>query len=180
MAEPTNGMRLWGKNPWVNWAKPKNSKEAKIRPANVGQALYNPSPSSTAETLQREMEPIEAVYSNLPVTPVLPGMKMSPLFPGMTLSHTGLPQLQRYQITSAVSLLELYCGLHNLPPPQYSLYSLPDERGNLWPVYEVVMPLTHSRFLPHRFCARLDDALNALWNLDPVFARDWPHITSVD
>ncbi|XP_077565553.1 uncharacterized protein LOC144181117 isoform X2 [Stigmatopora nigra] len=136
MAEPTNGMRLWGKNPWVNWAKPKNSKEAKIRPANVGQALYNPSPSSTAETLQREMEPIEAVYSNLPVTPVLPGMKMSPLFPGMTLSHTGLPQLQRYQITSAVSLLELYCGLHNLPPPQYSLYSLPDERGNLWPVYE--------------------------------------------
>ncbi|XP_077566101.1 putative RNA-binding protein 46 [Stigmatopora nigra] len=109
---------------------------------------------------------------------------MFPLFPGMTLSYTGLPQLQHDQITSAVSLLELYCGLHNVPPPQYSLYSLPDQRRNLWPVYEVVMPLTHSSFLPHRLCARLDDAkqmatLNALWNLDPVFARDWPHITSV-
>ncbi|XP_077592716.1 putative RNA-binding protein 46 [Stigmatopora nigra] len=207
------GMRLWGKTLWVNWAKPNDRKEAEIPQANVGQALYNPSPSSTAETLQREeMEPVGAgamggnygttigghivegvdstnppsfqwtfrpisgpAYGNLPVTSVLPVM---------TKSYTWLAQLQRDQITSAVSLLELYCGLHNLPPPQYNLYSLPDQGGKLWLVYEVVMLLTHSSFLPRRLCARLDDAkkmaaLNALWNLDSVFAREWPHITSL-
>ncbi|XP_077567906.1 uncharacterized protein LOC144192936 [Stigmatopora nigra] len=128
------------------------------------QALYNPSPSSTAETLQREeMEPVGAgavggnygttigghivegvdstnppsfqwtfrpisgpAYGNLPVTSVLPVM---------TKSYTWLAQLQPDQITSAVSLLELYCGLHSLPPPQYNFYSLPDQGGKLWLVY---------------------------------------------
>ncbi|XP_077451442.1 uncharacterized protein LOC144075006 [Stigmatopora argus] len=62
---------------------------------------------------------------------------VTPLRPGMISSYTtGLPQLQRGQITSAVSLLELYCGLHNLPPPQYNLFSLLDQGGKLWLVYE--------------------------------------------
>ncbi|XP_077565535.1 putative RNA-binding protein 46 [Stigmatopora nigra] len=207
------GMRLWGKNRWVNWPKPNYRKEAQIPKANVGQALYNPSPSLTAKTLQREeMEPIgagavggnygttigghirEGVDSTNPPSPqwsfrpisgpVYSNHPVTPLFPGMKISYTGLPQLQRDQITSAVSLLELYCGLHNLPPPQYNLYSLLDPRGNLWLVYQVVMPLTSNRILPAFLCGWLDDAkniaaLNTLWSLDPAFARDWPHITSL-
>ncbi|XP_077450297.1 putative RNA-binding protein 46 isoform X4 [Stigmatopora argus] len=167
------GRRLWGKTVWVNWAKSNDRKKAQIPQANVGQALHNPSPSSTAET---EMEPVGAAYGNQLVTPLLPGMISS--------YTTGLPQLQCGQITSAVSLLELYCGLHNLPPPQYNLFSLLDQGGKPWLVYEVVMALTHSSFLPRHLCARLDDAkqmaaLNALWMLDPSFARDWPDITSL-
>ncbi|XP_077565935.1 uncharacterized protein LOC144181388 isoform X2 [Stigmatopora nigra] len=202
-----SGMRLLGQT--KNWNKPKDRKEVQIPPADVGQALYNRPPSSTAETLQREMEPIEAgavggIYgttigghitegvdsTNPPTTqwsfrpisgPAYGNRPVTPLFPGMTISYTGLPQLQRDQITSAVSLLELYCGLHNLPPPQYNLYSLLDPRGNLWLVYEVVMPQTSNRILPAFLCGWLDDAKNmaaltALWSLVFVLPHPRPSL----
>ncbi|XP_057702607.1 probable RNA-binding protein 46 isoform X1 [Corythoichthys intestinalis] len=132
--------------------------------------------SSLDSTIQSPSSQWNSKFSS---GPVKANQDVFPLFPGTPLYHTCLQQLQRDQITSAVSLLELYCGLHNLPSPHYKLLSSPDQDGNLLLVYEVVMMLTRTSFLPDTFCVQLEDAKelaarHTLQNLDASFLIDLP------
>ncbi|XP_019732744.1 probable RNA-binding protein 46 isoform X2 [Hippocampus comes] len=111
------------------------------------------------------------------VGPGKPDKGVFPLFPGTPLYRTSLLLLRPDQIRSAVSLLDLYCCVHNWPPPQYNLFSLLSQNGTLLLVYKVVMPLTQQSFMPDKLCVQLDDAKelaaqNALWNLDALFVND--------
>lgn len=72
-----------------------------------------------------------------------PDKGVFPLFPGTPVYRTSLLLLRSDQIRSAVSLLDLYCCVHNWPPPQYNLFSLLSQDGTLLLVYKVMRPTAH-------------------------------------
>ncbi|XP_078792783.1 putative RNA-binding protein 46 isoform X2 [Oryzias latipes] len=93
-----------------------------------------------------------------------------PLLPCTPLAPTSLLSLKPSQINSAVTLLEYHCRRNCWPPPEYHLYSTPDQDGNLLLLYKVVMPSAQGTFIPDKLCLLLEDAKevaahNALWNL---------------
>uniref|UniRef100_A0A3P9IGX0 Probable RNA-binding protein 46 n=1 Tax=Oryzias latipes TaxID=8090 RepID=A0A3P9IGX0_ORYLA len=99
-----------------------------------------------------------------------------PLLPCTPLAPTSLLSLKPSQINSAVTLLEYHCRRNCWPPPEYHLYSTPDQDGNLLLLYKVVMPSAQGTFIPDKLCLLLEDAKevaahNALWHLDPYFSR---------
>lgn len=96
-----------------------------------------------------------------------------PLFPGTPLNPTSLLSLKQSQICSAQSLLEYFCRKNCWTPPEYHLYSTPGQGGRLLLLYKVVIPSTHSTYIPDKLCVFLDDAKElaaqtTLWNLDSV------------
>ncbi|XP_061618066.1 probable RNA-binding protein 46 isoform X2 [Phyllopteryx taeniolatus] len=109
--------------------------------------------------------------------------RVFPLIPGSRLYCTSLRLLRPAQFRSAVSLLELYCCINNLPPPHYELFSMLGPGGSLLLVYKVVMLLTQQAFIPDNLCVQLDDAKelaaqNTLWNLETSFMNDLSRSTS--
>uniref|UniRef100_A0A3P9JQB2 Probable RNA-binding protein 46 n=1 Tax=Oryzias latipes TaxID=8090 RepID=A0A3P9JQB2_ORYLA len=93
-----------------------------------------------------------------------------PLLPCTPLAPTSLLSLKPSQINSAVTLLEYHCRRNCWPPPEYHLYSTPDQDGNLLLLYKVVMPSAQGTFIPDKLCLLLEDAKevaahNALWHL---------------
>ncbi|XP_077399300.1 putative RNA-binding protein 46 isoform X2 [Vanacampus margaritifer] len=100
--------------------------------------------------------------------------QMFPLFPDMPLQQTSLQLLRPCQINTAVSLLDMYCCVHSLPPPHYQLYSVWGQDGTLLLVFKVVMLLTQQAYMPDKLCVHLEDAKelaaqNALWNLGTLY-----------
>ncbi|XP_041635010.1 probable RNA-binding protein 46 [Cheilinus undulatus] len=97
-----------------------------------------------------------------------------PLFPGTPLSPTSVLSLKQSQICSAVSLLDIYCRKNFCSPPEYQLYSTPGQDGRLLLLFKVVIPPTHSTYIPDKLCVLLEDAKElaaqtTLCNLDSSF-----------
>ncbi|KAK9525127.1 hypothetical protein VZT92_017457 [Zoarces viviparus] len=103
-----------------------------------------------------------------------PDQGVFPLFAGTPLSPTSLLALKQSQISSAVSLLDLYCRTQSWSLPEYHLYSTPGPDGKLLLLYKVAIPSTRSTYIPDKLCVMLDDAKElaaqtTLWNLDSSF-----------
>ncbi|XP_061662088.1 probable RNA-binding protein 46 isoform X2 [Syngnathoides biaculeatus] len=132
--------------------------------------VVNPQHGGTNEHHAVEsMNPHVQWSSQTPGASFLAAHGVFPLNPGAQLYPTNLQLLQRDQFCSAVSLLELYCCVNNLPPPHYELSQLAPEGASLL-VYKVVMLLTREVYIPDVACVQLDVAKelaaeHALWNL---------------
>lgn len=72
-----------------------------------------------------------------------------PLLPCTPLAPTSLLSLKPSQINSAVTLLEYHCRRNCWPPPEYHLYSTPDQDGNLLLLYKVFTRIGYTT----RYCS---------------------------
>uniref|UniRef100_A0A3Q2YY00 RNA binding motif protein 46 n=1 Tax=Hippocampus comes TaxID=109280 RepID=A0A3Q2YY00_HIPCM len=101
-----------------------------------------------------------------------PDKGVFPLFPGTPLYRTSLLLLRPDQIRSAVSLLDLYCCVHNWPPPQYNLFSLLSQNGTLLLVYKTDLTLLDDA---KELAAQNTNVLLSLILVHCIWMRMWRH-----